>query len=78
MYRHVHSKVTYRLRVYQFTVQVGKGGNDVIVIDQIITHHTKLKPKNVQTCPFNGNVLAERAPVHSTESGERTKQFDRY
>jgi len=48
MYRHDHSKVTHRLRVYLFTVpQVGKGRNNVIVIDQIRTHHTKLKLKNV-------------------------------
>jgi len=79
MYRHDHSKVTHRLRVYQFTVpQVGKGGNNVTVIDQIRTHHTKLKLKNVQTCPFNGNLLAESVAVHSIASGERRKQWDRY
>ena len=79
MYRDVHSKVTYRLRVHQFTVQqVGKGGNNVIVIDQVITHHTKLKPKNVHTCQFKGNLQAESAPVYSTASGERRKHCDRY
>ena len=35
--KHVHSKVTYSLRVYQRTVwQVGKGGKIVIIIDQVI------------------------------------------
>ena len=79
MYRHAHSKETYFLRVHQFTVQqVGKGGNNVIVIDQLITHHTKLNPKNVQTCPFDGNLQTESAPIHSTASGERRKQCDHY
>jgi len=50
----------------------------VIVSDQVITHHTKLNPNNVQTCPFKGNLQAESAPVHSTVSGERKKQCDRY
>jgi len=50
----------------------------VIVIDQVITHHTKLNPKNIQTCPFKGNLLTESVPVHSTASGERKKQCDRY
>jgi len=72
------SMETYLLRVQQFTVQqVGKG-NNLIAIDQVITHHTKVNTKNVQTCPFNGNLQTESAPVHSTESGERRKQFDRY
>ena len=67
------SMEAYQLRVHQFTVpQVGKG-NSVIVIDQVISHHTKLNPKNVQICPFNGNLLPESAPVHSTASGERRK-----
>jgi len=79
MYGHVHSKDTYILRVHQFTVQqMGKRGNNVIVLDQVITRHTKLNPKNVQTCPFKGNLLAESEPVHSTASGERRKQFDDY
>ena len=79
MYRQAHSKISYRLRVHQFTVQqVGKGGNNVIVIDQVITHHTKFNPKNAQTCPFKGNLLTESAPVHITASGERKKQCDRY
>ena len=44
MYRHVHSKVIYPLRVHQFTVQqVGKGGNNVIVIDQVITQNSTLR-----------------------------------
>ena len=75
--KHVHSKVTYQLRVHQFTVrQDGKAENNVIVIDKDITNNTKLNPKNVQTCPFNGNLLAESAPVDSTASGERRKQCD--
>jgi len=79
MYRYAHSKETHQLRVHQFTVQqVGKGGNNVIIIDQVITHHTKLNPKNVQICPFKGNSPTESAPVHSTTSGERRKQCDRY
>ena len=79
MYTYVHSKETYRLRVHQFTVQqVGKGGNNVIVIDQVITHHRKFNPKNVQTCLFKGNLLPESAPVHSTASGERRKECDHY
>ena len=45
--------------------------NNVIIIDQVITHHTKLNPKNVQTCLFDGNLLPESAPVRSTASGER-------
>jgi len=70
---------TYQLRVHQFTVQkVVKGGNNVIVIDQVITHHTKLNPKNVQTCPFKGNLQAESAPVHSTASGEEGNNLDCY
>jgi len=41
MYKHVHSKVTYSLRVHQLTVrQVGKGGKIVIAINQDIIHHT--------------------------------------
>ena len=60
MYRHANSKETYLLRVPQFTVQVGKGGNNVIVSNQVIAPYTKLNPKNVQTCPFKGNLLAER------------------
>jgi len=79
MYRHVHSKETYSLRVTQLTVQqVGKGGNKAIVIDQVITHHTKLNPKNVQTCPFEGNLLAESAPVHSTRSTAGDIEFTFY
>ena len=71
-YRHVHSKVTYRLRVHQFTVQqVGKGRNNVIVIDQVIAHPQKLNPNNVQACQFKGNLLAESAPVHSIASGSQ-------
>jgi len=35
-----------------------------------VTRHTKLNPKNVQTCPFKGNLPTESAPVHSTASGE--------
>ena len=70
---------TYKLRVHQFTVQkVAKGGNNLIVIDQVITHHRKLSPKNVQTFPFKGNLQAESAPVHSTTSGERKKQCGHY
>jgi len=79
MYRLAHSMETYSLRVHQFTVQqVGKGGNNVIIIDQVITHRTKLNPKNVHACPFKGNLPTESAPVHSTASGERRKQCDCY
>ena len=77
MYKHAHSMETYSLRVHQLTVpQVGKGGSNVTVIDQVITHHTKLNPKNLQTCPLKGNLLTESAPVDSTASGERRKQCD--
>jgi len=43
-YKHVHSKVTYQLKVHQFTVrQVGKGGKQC---DHSSYHslHTKLNP----------------------------------
>jgi len=46
--RHAHSKETHQLRVHQFTVQqVGKGGNSVIVINQVTTNHTELNPMDV-------------------------------
>jgi len=44
--------------VHQFTVQqVGKGGNNVIIIDQGITHHTEFNPQ--YTCSYKGNLLPE-------------------
>ena len=65
MYRHAHSMETYRLRVHQFTVQkVGKEGNNLIAIHQVITHHTKVKAKNVQTCQFK---VTYRLKVHQFE-----------
>jgi len=43
--KHVNSKVTYQLRVHQFTVrQVGKGGENVIVTDQVVTDHPNFNP----------------------------------
>jgi len=45
----------------------------VIVIDQGITRHTKFNCKNVQTCSFKGNLLAESVQVHSTEVGKGGK-----
>ena len=44
MYRHAHSKVTYRLRVHQFEVQQVRKENNVIIIHQVITQHTESQP----------------------------------
>jgi len=57
--KHVNSKVTYFLRVHQFTVrQVGKGGKEC----DHSSYHSPLKIQcYVQTSPLKGNLLAESA-----------------
>jgi len=57
-YKHVHSNVTYLLRVYQFTVrQVGKGGENVIVINQVVTHYPKFNPDVCTSMSIQGTYL---------------------
>jgi len=63
MQKHVHSKVTYGLRVYQFTTQqVGKRGKR-----RNEFHSTK--NEYAQTCSLSGNLRPGSAPVHNTASG---------
>ena len=78
MYRHAYSKETHQLSAPVHSTATGKGGKNVIVSNQVIAPHTKFSPKNVQTCPFKGNLHTESAPGHSTASGERRKQCDCY
>jgi len=67
--KHVHSKVTYLLKVHQFMVQqVGKGGKEC---DRSSYHSLHKIKSYVQTCSFKGNLPTESAPVHSVASGER-------
>jgi len=68
MYKHVHSKVTYLLRVHQFTVrQVGKGGENVI-------GKWGKEAKNV-FIQVTTNLPTKSAPVHSMASGERRQRM---
>ena len=46
----------------------------MIVIDQMISYHTKFNPVYAQMCTFKGNFLTENASVQSVASGERRKQ----
>jgi len=59
MHKHVHSKVTYGLRVYQFTTASKCRKNGF--------HSTQ--NEYVQTCSFKGNLPAKSVPVHNTASG---------
>ena len=69
MCKHIHSKVTYFLRVHQFTVrQVGKGGKQC---DHSSYHSLHKIQSYVQTSPFKGNLLPESEQVHSAASVER-------
>ena len=49
-----------------------------MVIDQMISYHTKFNPVYAQMCPFKGNLPAENAPVQSAASGERRTNCDCY
>ena len=50
----------------------------MIVIDQMISYHTKFNAVYAQMCPFNGNLPPENASVQSVASGKRRKNCDCY
>lgn len=48
----------------------------MIIINQSITHHTKVNPKNVQNCPFKDNLLPDESPpVDSMAMGKGGKML---
>ena len=50
--------------------------SNVIVIDQIITHHNKIQScACTKKCPFKGNLPPENALVHSAARGERSNMI---
>jgi len=76
MYKHVHSKITYQLRVHQFTVwQVGKGGGNVIVINQVVTHHQNFNPDVCTSIPTQRDLPPEYEIRYQFTSGVRRQRI---
>jgi len=50
----------------------------VIVIHEVITHHTKLNPEDAQNMFILRNLLTESGMFYSTASGEKRKNCDCY